>query len=260
MRLTLGLLVCATAWVCLSGTASALESAQLQATLTPERLGQGTTVGFGFQISAPDNQVPSPLSGVELSYPVDLGFALSELGLATCSAQALEAAGPAGCPANSLMGYGTATAEIQIGPEIERETVQITIARTTEQGGHLALLIYANGQMPISTQLVLPGLILPAVAPFGGLLNMSVPPVPSLPGAPGVAVVQFRSTLGPLHLRYHEYVHGRLVEYEPKGIPLPSICPNGGFRFSARFAFQDASHTQAATTVPCPPVGRRRGR
>jgi hypothetical protein len=260
MRRARGLLVSAVLWICLSGTASALQSVRLQATLTPERLGQGTTVGFGFQISSPAEQVPSPVSGVEISYPVDLDFALSELGLATCSTQTLAAAGPTGCPADSLMGYGTAIAEIQIGPEIEQEAVQITIVRTTEQEGHLALLIYADGQMPISTQIVFPGLILPAPAPFGGLLNMSVPPVPSLPDAADVAVVQFHSTLGPLHLRYQEHIHGRVVEYEPKGVPLPDVCPRGGFLFSARFAFQDGSHSKAAATVPCPAVQPHRGR
>jgi hypothetical protein len=55
-------------------------------------------------------------------------------------------------------------------------------------------------------------------------------------GAPDVAVVQFRSTLGPLHLRYHEHVHGQAIQYEPKGIPLPNRCPRDGFRFAASFA------------------------
>jgi hypothetical protein len=241
-----------------SGMANAAQSVKLRATLTPERLGQGTTIGFGFQIAASTGQVPPPLTGVEVSYPVELGFALSELGLATCSAGTLEAAGPEGCPANSLMGHGTALAEIPVGPEILHETAHVTIVRTTERSGHLALLIYADGETPVSAQIVFPGLVLGAPAPFGGRLNMSVPLVPSLPGAPNVAVVQFRSTLGPLHLVYHEHIHGRVVDYEPKGIPLPNSCPQGGFRFAARFAFQDGSHSKAATAVPCPPGGSRR--
>lgn len=258
MRRALGLLAAVVLCVCSPGAASAAQSVSLQATLTPKRLGQGTTIGFGFKIAAPANQVPPPLTGVEVSYPVELGFALSELGLATCSAGTLEVFGPEGCPPNSLMGYGTALAEIPIGPSIFRETAHVTIVRTTEQSGHLALLIYANGKAPVSAQIVFPGLVLPAPAPFGGRLDMSVPLVPSLPGAPNVAVVQFRSTLGPLHLRYHEHIHGRVIKYEPKGIPLPNRCPRGGFRFAARFAFQDGSHSSAATTVPCPPARHQR--
>lgn len=238
---------------CLPGTASALQTVRLHATFTPEHLGHGTTVGFAFQITAPRHRVPSPLTGIEVSYPVDLGFALSELGLATCSAVALETFGPQGCPANSLMGYGTAQAEIQIGPSILRETAQVDAFRTTDHNEHLTLLIYAVGSTPVSAQIVFPAMILPAPAPFGGRLDMDIPLVPSLPQAPDVAVVQFRSTLGPLHLRYHEYVHGRLITYKPKGIPLPSHCPHGGFPFAAKFAFQDGSNTKTSTTVPCPP-------
>lgn len=263
MRRTLGLLAAVMLCVGMSGTAQAVQSVKLQATLTPERLGQGTTIGFGFQIATPAKRVPPPLTGVEVSYPVELGFALSELGLATCSAETLEASGPEGCPANSLMGLGTALAEIPVGPEILHETAHVTIVRTTERSGHLALLIYADGETPVSAQIVFPGLVSPAAPPFGGRLDMSIPLVPSLPEAPDVAVVQFHSTLGPSHLRYHEHIHGRVVQYEPKGIPLPDQCPRGGFPFAARFTFQDGSYANAHTTVPCPKHGspgrRRRG-
>ena len=100
------------------------------------------------------------------------------------------------------MGYGTALAEIPIGPSIIRESAQVTIMRATNHAGHLALLIYVNAPSPVSGQITFPGLVLPATAPYGGLLDMHIPLVTSLPGGPNVAVVQFRSTLGPLHLHY----------------------------------------------------------
>jgi hypothetical protein len=236
------------------GTASAAQSVTLKATFTPERLGHETTIGFSFRIAARAKEVPPPLTTVEISYPVNLGFALSELGIATCSLQTLEASAPAGCPANSLMGYGTALAEIPLGPSIIHETGHVTIVRTTSQAGHLGLLMYVNAETPVSEQFVFPGLVLPIAAPFGGRLDMSIPLIPGLPGGPDVAVVQFHATLGPLHLHYHEYVNSHLVDFKPKGIPLPDTCPHGGFRFSARFAFQDGSHSAALATVPCPPV------
>lgn len=235
------------------GAASAAQSVTLHATLTPEQLGHGTTIGFSFKIAAPANQVPPPLTRAEISYPVELAFALSELGLATCSTHTLEIFGVQGCPPNSLMGYGTALAEVPIGPSIASESAHVTIMRATNHAGHLALLIYVDAPSPVSGQITFPGLVLPATAPYGGLLDMSIPLVPGLPGGPDVAVVQFRSTLGPLHLHYREHTHDRVVEYQPKGVPLPDKCPHGGFRFSARFAFKDASHSKATTTVPCPP-------
>jgi hypothetical protein len=234
------------------GTSWALQSVRLHATFTPEHLGRGTTVDFAFEIAAPNHRVPSPLTGIEVDYPVELGFALSELGLANCSTRALEIFGPHGCPADSLMGYGTALAEIAIGPSILRETVQVEVFRTTSHDQHLTLLIYATGSTPVDAEIFFPAVVLPAPAPFGGRLDMDIPLVPSLPGAPDIAVVQFRSTLGPLHLRYNEHAHGRIIEYEPKGIPLPSHCPRGGFPFVAKFRFMDGSNAVAHTAVPCP--------
>jgi hypothetical protein len=246
------LLAAAALCIIACGSASAAQSVTLHATFTPERLGQETTISISFQITAP-TKVPPPLTNVEISYPVELGFALSELGLATCSTQTLTASGPEGCPANSIMGYGTALAEIPLGPSIIHETGYVTILRTTSHTKNLGLLIYVNAEEPVNEQLVFPGLVLPAPAPFGGLLNMHIPRIPSLPGGPDAAVVQFRATIGPLHLHYHEYIHGHLVNFKPKGIPLPNTCPHGGFPFSARFVFQDGSRSQAETTVPCPP-------
>jgi hypothetical protein len=240
---------------CVPATAGAAESVRLQATLTPERLGQGTTVGFGFQITVPGGRVPPPLTAISVRYPGDLGIALSGLGLATCSPAKLKAMGSAGCPSDSLMGYGTALAEIPIGPEILQETAHIEMFRGPTQNGHLALLIYATGQSPVSAQIVFPGLLLPAPAPFGGRVDATIPLVPSLPEAPNVAVVQFRSTLGPLHIAYYEHVRGRTVVYHPKGVLLPDSCPRGGFPFAAELSFEDGSHATADTSVPCPPGG-----
>ena len=63
-------LVCA----CLPGTATAAESVSLHATLTPERLGQGTTIGFDLQITAPAGRVPPPLTGADVRYPNLCGY------------------------------------------------------------------------------------------------------------------------------------------------------------------------------------------
>jgi hypothetical protein len=240
---------------CLPAPALATQSARLDATLTPERLGQGTTVGFGFQIAAPADQVPPPLTEVEVRYPGNLGIALSGIGLADCSPATLATYGPEGCPADSHMGVGSALVEISIGPEIVHETAAVAIVRGPEQNGRLALLVYATGKTPINAEIVFPGLLLPAPAPFGGQVHIDVPLVPSLPGAPDVAVVRLRATLGPLHLTYYERLDGTTVAYHPKGILLPRSCPRGGFPFEAAFTFQDGSHAHARTVVPCPAHG-----
>ena len=243
---------------CLPPIALAAPSASLRATLTPDRLNQGTTVGFAFQIAVPGGQVPAPLTAVEVRYPGDLAIDLSGIGLVTCSRATLEASGPGGCPADSLMGYGTALAEVPIGPEIIHETAHVTIFRGPEQSGRLALLIDAIGASPVKAQIVFPGLLLPASPPFGGRINVNVPLVPSLPEAPDVAVVKFSSTLGPRHITYYEHRRGKTIPYHPKGLILPDTCPRGGFPFSAEFTFLDGSKASAQTAVACPRPNHRR--
>ena len=136
-----------------------------------------------------------------------------------------------------------------IGAKIVRETVKIAILRAPEQHGHFALLLYANGGTPISAQITLPALLLPT--PNAGSIHIDIPSVPSLPGAPNVAVTELNATLGPPGLTYHEHSHGKTTSYHPTGILLPDQCPRGGFSFTASLTFEDGSHATAGVAVPC---------
>jgi hypothetical protein len=234
-----------------AATAGASQSVKLSATLTPEQLGHGTTVGFGFEIIS-GNRTPSPLVGVELLYPRNLGFALSGLGLATCEPATLASFGPKGCPANSRMGFGSAIGQIAAEGTIVPEVAEVAIVRGPTREGHLALLFYVDGSDPVRAQIVFPGLLIPAGPPFGGAVSLNVPLIPSWPEGPNVALVRLRSTLGPEHLTYYRSVAGRTVPYTPQGILLPRLCPHGGFAFAARLTFADGSSARAATSVPCP--------
>lgn len=250
----------ATACLCLylTGTASATQSATLGASFTPYRLGGRTTIGLGFQIRAPGGQTPSALTEVEVRYPQNLGFALSGLGLAVCSASMLEAAGASGCPANSIMGRGSARAELRFGSQFVTESASISIARAADQEGHIALLLYVSGPTPVNTQILSPAQLLPASAPFGGRLNMQLPVIASVPGAAAVAIVSLHVMLGPQGITYYEQAEGSTLAYTPKGILLPTSCPHGGFQFGATFSFLDGSHPAAHTTVPCPAPRNKR--
>lgn len=225
---------------------------KLAATLEPEQLGHGTTVGFAFQIKSNTKPVPSALIDAELRYPGNLGFAVSGLGLATCAPARLAELGPGACPANSRMGSGSAIAELKAEGLIISETAGVTIVRGPTQEGHLALLFYANGTKPVSAQIVFPGLLVPAGAPFGGAVSFDVPLVPSWPEGPDLSIVSLYSTLGPKHLTYYEKVKGKSIPYNPQGILLPKVCPRGGFRFAGVFHFVDGSRAVAKTAVPCP--------
>ena len=249
----LALTLAACAYACLPGAACAgQQTAKLDVRLTPEQLGAGTTIAFGFQISGAGGGVPSPLTRINLRYPANLGIGTSGLGLESCLPATLEALGPEGCPADSRMGFGSALVEVPLGPELIHETATMTAFMAPVNKGRLAMLFYAEGKAPIYAQLVFPAVVATAPPPFGGSLNTTLPLVPSVPEAPDAAVVRLRSTIGPVNLTYYEQVHGKRLPYKPKGILLPNSCPHGGFPFAADFSFQDGTRANATARVACP--------
>jgi hypothetical protein len=252
MRTAIAIVVSLLAYAVLSTQALASQSATLHVAFTPDRLGRSTNVEFGIDIDAPADSVPAPLTALELRYPRQLGLAVSGLGLETCMPQRLEAFGPILCPPDSRMGQGRAVAEIAFGPDIIRETAEVSIVRGPEQEGHIGLLFYTNAGTPDSAQVAFPGELLPAPPPQQESIYITVPLVHGLPGGPDVAVVELRANLGPRGLTYYERVHGKRVAYHPQGILLPDKCPRGGFPFTAALTFLDGSHSQADADVPCP--------
>jgi hypothetical protein len=238
--------------LCSAAAASAETSVSLGASFSPYRLGARTTIELTFALGASAGEVPAALTDAEVRYPPDLGIALSGLGLAVCSPSTLEATGAKGCPANSLMGHGDALAELRFGTQIVTEGATISIARAPDQEGHIALLLYVSGPSPVNTQILSPAQLLPASGPYGGRLNIEVPLVASVPGAPDLAIVELSVTVGPQGLTYFDEVGGQTLAYRPKGILLPTHCPRGGFPFVGAFTFAGGRRVAARTVVSCP--------
>jgi hypothetical protein len=226
------------------GIAFGGQSASISARFTPEHLAAATTISFGFRIAASD-EAPAPLLGVELTYPRELGFATSGLGVAACSSESLELLGPSICPPDSRMGSGSAQVRITIGPEPVEEPASLMLFSAPSTDGRLHLLVYAAGRAPVLAGIVLGGVL------AAGRITVSIPPIPSLPEAPYVAVSRLQLTLGG-NLTYYERTRRGLVAYRPSGVSLPGSCPHGGFQFAARFTFLGGAHASARTAVPCP--------
>jgi len=228
-----------------TSTAGAAQSASLHVTLTPEKPGRETTLGLAFNVSAPDGQIPSPLTAITLRMPRNLGIATSGLGTATCTPTRIETSGPGACPANSRMGAGHARVRFQVGPQQFSEDAQISVLAGPEQEGHIRMLVTATGETPVAARILISTVL------SAGQLQITVPLVPSLPEGGDIAVVAVNATLGG-KLTYKETRHGHTVSYHPRGITLPNSCPRGGYAFTATFSFLDASHSNARSAVPCP--------
>ena len=236
----------------LLGTASAAQRVKLGVRLSPERLGKGTTIEFSIQISAAGKLVPSPLSELDFRYPAKIGLVTSGLGRASCTAAVLEAFGKGGCPANALMGFGSALLEIQVGREVVHEAGVISIWMGPVANEEVQLLFYANAATPASEQLVFGGLLEEADPPFGGSLDTRIPPIPWNPEAPPASIVDFTARIGPQNVTYYRRAGAREIPYRPEGLRLPHSCPRGGFPFEGIFKFIDGTTTTARTSVPCP--------
>lgn len=228
-------------------------SATLSAAFDPKRLGAATRITFSLGITRSSHKAPPPLSTVDLSYPNDLGFATSGLGLASCDGAALQVFGPSACPANSQMGSGTAIAEVAFGPELVAERVTLGLYAGPSPDGYLRLVIVVAGKTPVLAQVVLTAVLLP------GHMEISLPPVPGLPGGPNVSFASMKATLGGA-LTYYERSHGRSIPYRPKGIGLPDHCPRGGWKLGSSLIFVTGQRSHAETAIPCPARRRTRGR
>jgi hypothetical protein len=253
--------------MCFCGSALAAQTASLYASFTPERLGAYVTILLGFRISSIPPASQSPLTNLSVLLPAEMGLATSGLGLENCRLDTLEERGAFDCPADALMGRGTAAAEIPIGGEIISESAQIEVFSAPVREGRLALWVFADAHTPVSAEPVFPAAVVSAPAPYGEAIDATIPLIPTLPGAPNVAVTRFSMALGatargPDHFFYYKSVRGQRVAYAPRGLLLPPVCPRGGFPFEAQFVFQDETTTTARTNVPCPrashPTTRRK--
>ena len=127
------------------------------------------------------------------------------------------------------------------------EIAALTVFSGPREGGHTTLLFDAIGKLPIGTQFVFTGVIVPG--PQGDSIETAIPLIPVLPNTPDGAIVEMTASLGTRAQTYYPTVGGRRVRFDPKGATLPGRCPAGGFPFAATFGFGDGTSADAASTV-----------
>ena len=128
----------------------AAPQATLTAKMRPEKLGAAAAVSVAFHLRPGPGEVLPPLRGFALRLPRGMGFAASELGLATCSSSRLLSSGVQGCPHESLMGYGSAQVRVPFGTRAvsERGRVFIFMAKPVDET--TTTLFYFDGRTPFS--------------------------------------------------------------------------------------------------------------
>jgi hypothetical protein len=239
---------------------SGAETATLHASFSPDRLGASTTIGFSFNLAASGGGLPAPLSAISLRLPPGIDYLSTTLGLAICQPAVLQARGPAGCPPNSRLGSGSALVEVPFGSGAGKEIPEIQAVMGPPANENIVVLFYANGLAPIVAQIVMQAELIAGTDTTSGRIDTQVPLIASVPAGPPVSILSVNASIGPAGLTYYENRHGHRVAFHPRGVSVPQHCPRGGFHFSARFSFTDASTASAAYSVPCPPRRRSRHR
>lgn len=241
--------------------AVAAPQATLTAKLRPERLGAATAVSIAFHLQPNPGEALAPLEDFALRLPRGMGFAASELGLATCSPSRLLALGVGGCPPESLIGNGSAQVRVPFGSGTVSERARVLIFMGKPVAEQTTTLFYFDGRVPVIAPIVLQSQVVTPEGSSDSILETSVQAIPTAPDGPEATMVTLRSTIGPASLRYYHRQGGRRIPYRPEGLSLPTRCPRAGFRFAASFRFHDGSETRTRTAVPCPQRrhGTRRG-
>lgn len=227
-------------------------SVALSAGFEPDVLGQSTTILYKFSISQ-----PQPVRRVTLHLPAGMELATSSLGLSECATETLRWESER-CPANSLIGRGTAFAEVPLSfqPDAIQEPAKVTAVLGPPEGEEPIVLFLVEGVSPVFSTQVLPSRLATASGKFSATLTTEVPLLQTWPEGPFIALTHFQATIGPLGLTYYRREHGHLVSYHPKGLTIPSRCPRKGFLFRVEFAFYNGTQAAANSYAPCPSTSR----
>jgi hypothetical protein len=216
-------------------------SASLSPSLSPDRYRAKAALTFTIDYTGGELGVPSPVRKAVLGLPAELTLAIPVL--RSCTAAILLARGVGGCPAQSEIGGGHAVVIGSLGtkPLVEHVTLWAFLGPPRDLQPTFEIL--AQGYTPLSVKMVLPATALPARAPYGEDLAMSIPPIPTVPNEPDASVVSFSLTIG---------ARARRRAQPSATVTVPSHCPRGGLPFAAAFTYANGSQSNALATIPCP--------
>lgn len=228
----------------------AAQTLTVQTRFIPDKLGAPTTLSATAKFASSTGGVPSPIRANTAYGPA--GLEVDVRGMGTCTAAKLEAVGPSACPTDSRMGYGGGVGLLELAKEIIHEPFTLDFFLGPKENGHLSVLIYVNGDSPVSIQLVLVGKEIYGPKPYGWGLTMEIPPIATLPGASYASVESLHFTFGGSNVAYYKMVHGKRKLVPVRGVVVPKKCSPGGFPYEVLIAFEDGTTDTTRGDFPCP--------
>lgn len=239
----------------LPGVASALPTVTFKSVAVPipgfpgtgNILGAGTALKTEYTITGTEYLgSPPPIIGIHFYLPS--GSKLHPSGFPTCTQATLEQFGPIKCTKGSAAGpIGMALGFVTFGGERVEEAAEISSFYAPGGG----FLFFTDGHSPVSLEILSPGHFKNFVGGggYGPELEVKVPLIASVPGAPYASVKQIEVKAGSAYKS-----HGKTIYYGR----VPTKCPAGGFPLKTEVIFAENGEESKPETVtatykaPCP--------
>jgi hypothetical protein len=216
-------------------------SATILPSLSPDRLGARGELALTIDFAGGELGVPAPVLRAVVKFPAGLSLEIPQL--RSCSAVRLQAQGARGCPAQSKIGSGHAITKAYLGTQLTTEDVTLWAFLGPLRNLQGTVEILGEGYSPFGEQMVLSANALATDrAPYGEGLELSIPPIPTIPSGSDVSIVTFTLEIGT----------NRPRKADANTVRVPSRCPAGGFPFAAEFTYVGGATGSALATVPCP--------
>jgi hypothetical protein len=230
MRTPVALLAALVAALCYAGVANAalVTSVEFEAKVAradKQKKRGGLTLRTVLRISDDSGAKPPPLTNTTFRFP--RGAVVNARYFKQCSRAALEARGVRGCPAGSRIGSGTSRADAR--PIVDTVDARITLFNGRPVNGTPTILIHAVPEL--SSPITLQGtLAYQRRGPYGYILDVDVPPIPTVPGQPNASVTFFDATTTDRTVRRR----GRKIHF----IEGPIVCNGTFFLLDGSFSFE----------------------
>lgn len=186
----------------------------------------GLTLRTVLRVADDTGAKPPPLKNTTLRFPK--GAKLNARYFKKCSPTTLATKGPSACPSGSVIGKGTSMADAR--PILPSVNAKITMFNGTPVKGNPTIIIYAVPD--ISSPLTIQGVLTSQRSgPYGYVLSVDIPPIPTLPGQPDASVTFFDATTLDKTVKRK----GRTIHY----IEGPVLCNGTYFLLDGVFSYEN---------------------
>jgi hypothetical protein len=185
----------------------------------------GLSLRTKFSVTDPGAPAPLQLERTTLRFPK--GSIVNGRYFKKCKLTALQAKGPKGCPAGSKLGGGTARGAAP--PIVDSVAAKVTLFNGVPVGHDPTILIYTLPD--IGPVIALEGVLKSSrKGHYGYVLDVTIPPIKTLPSAPDASVTFFDATIKNRSVkRGHRRIHY---------IDAPVLCTGTYFLLDGAFSYR----------------------